>query len=158
MRATAVDRCRGRRCPSRAEPGPGPAPWRRPSRAGPVHRGHSQSVSPSRISQQVAYIALNTCYSEISKNTDLMRATAVVGRREDRSRQVQRRRPSRAGPVHRGHSRSVSPSRISQQVGYIALNTCYSEISKNTDLMRATAVVGRREDRSRQVQQTAVVV
>ena len=67
-----------------------------------------------------------------------MRPTAIVvgvqaQRAVSRCRGVVRVGP---GPVPPGAGRSVSPSRISQQVAYIALN-----MSESTDLMCPMAVV-----------------
>ena len=94
--------------------GPSPAPARRRGvvrvRPGPFIAGavRSESVSPSRISQQVAYIALNIGYGENSKSTDLTRPAAVVGRDPAPLRRPSQARP---GPSRR---RQVSQSESNQ--------------------------------------------
>ena len=102
--------------------GPSPAPARRRGvvrvMPGPFIAGavRSESVSPSRISQQVAYIALNIGYGENSKSTDLTRPTAVAGRDP-----APLRRPSRATRTWPGPSRrrQVSQSESNQSASCI---------------------------------------
>ena len=76
---------------------------------GPVPAGAGRSVSPSRISQQVAYTALN-----MSESTDLMRPTAVVARVDVSARRAPGKQDRRrqTGPANS----SCCPSQVASKM------------------------------------------